>query len=165
MLLQDGWLSIKTAMKKISQHSELAEIQVSYSSKTKLSDKKKITSSKDAYGVFKAIWSPTIELREEFYMLLLNRANRVLGWYCISKGGITGTVVDARILFSIALKCLSCGIILAHNHPSGNTIPSESDKKLTQKLQTAGKLLEIEVLDHLIITNDAYTSFADEGLM
>jgi DNA repair protein RadC len=150
-------------MKKEVKVLQLAEIKVSYSIKVKCCDRKKITSSKDAEEILRAIWNPTLELREEFYMLLLNRANNVLGWFCLSQGGLTGTVVDAKLVFSIALKCLACGIILAHNHPSRNLEPSQADKLLTTKLKEGGKLLEITVSDHLILTAESYFSFADEG--
>ena len=98
-------------------------------------------------------------------MLFLNRGNRVLGGYKISSGGITGTVVDIRIILAIALKCLASGIILAHTHPSGELTPSRTDKELTQKLKEAAKLMDISLLDHLIITENAHYSFADEGIL
>jgi DNA repair protein RadC len=106
-----------------------------------------------------------MELKEEFYILLLNRANRVKGWYKVSEGGTAGTVVDPKLIFSTALKCHASSIILSHNHPSGNVKPSEEDLKLTKKLTEGGKLLEIAVLDHLILTSEEYLSFADEGLL
>jgi DNA repair protein RadC len=144
----------------------LAEISVSYSSKVKSKERRKVTSSKEAESIFREIWSEgKIELREEFYILLLNRANGVLGWSLIGAGGLTGTVCDPRLVFSIALKCLACSIILAHNHPSGNTQPSSSDIQLTKNLYEGGKLLEITVLDHLILTAEGFYSFADEGLI
>ena len=144
----------------------LAEISVSYSSKVKSKERRKVTSSKEAEAIFREIWSEgKIELREEFYILLLNRANCVLGWCQIGAGGLTGTVCDPRLVFSIALKCLACSVILAHNHPSGNTQPSSSDIQLTKNLCEGGKLLEIMVLDHLILTADSFYSFADEGLI
>jgi len=96
-------------------------------------------------------------------VLLLNRANRVLGFVKISEGGVSGTVVDPKKIFQIALKANASGIILAHNHPSGNTTPSASDESITAKIVAAGKFLEISVLDHLIITSEQYFSFSDEG--
>jgi DNA repair protein RadC len=106
-----------------------------------------------------------IELLEEFKVILLNTSNRVLGIVDISTGGVQGTLADPKIIFSVALKTNSSKIILSHNHPSSNTTPSEADKKLTQKLIDGGKLLDIEVCDHLIVTNYNYYSFADECLM
>lgn len=145
--------------------SNLSEIEVSYSTKVKFRDMQKITSSGDCEAMLRKIWSPQLELREEFYMLLLNRANRVIGWHCISQGGLSSTVVDIRLIFSIALKCVASGIIVAHNHPSGNLKPSEIDISLTKRIKDAGKLLEITLLDHLILSSEGYYSMADEGLL
>ena len=146
--------------------SNLAEITVSYSTKVKATERRKITSAKEAEIILREIWTKnTIELREEFYILLLNRANFVLGWYKLSEGGLTGTVCDPRLVFSVALKCLACSVILAHNHPSGNTEPSAADIQLTKNLFEGGKYLEIAVLDHLILTTESSYSFADEGLL
>lgn len=106
-----------------------------------------------------------MEIREEFNILLLNRANHVLGWFNVSIGGVASTVVDPKVIFSVALKCNASGIILSHNHPSGNLNPSDADLNLTKKLNSGGKLLEINILDHLILTTDRYYSFADEGML
>lgn len=125
----------------------------------------KVTCSNDAVEVLRSIWSDQIEYREEFVILCLNRANKVLGYSRISSGGTTGTVADPKIIFQIALKSNASSIILAHNHPSGNSKPSESDTKLTDKLKNAGQLLDIPVLDHVILTNESFFSFADEGLL
>jgi len=143
----------------------LAEIQVSYRTTVKASERRKITNSKDSESVFREIWSDSMELKEEFYILLLNRANKVLGWYKVSEGGMSGTVVDPKLIFSTALKGLASSIILSHNHPSGNLKPSEQDITLTKRLKQAGDLLEIPVLDHLILSNEGFYSFADEGMM
>lgn len=143
----------------------LAEIQVSYKTTVKASERRKITASKDAESIFREIWSNTMELKEEFHILLLNRANKVLGWYKVSEGGMSGTVVDPKLIFSIALKGLASSLILAHNHPSGNLQPSSQDIDLTKRLKAAGLLLEIPVLDHLILTNEGYYSFGDEGMI
>ncbi len=106
-----------------------------------------------------------MELREEFKILLLNRANKVLGLVNISTGGVSGTVSDPKIIFASALKANASGIILAHNHPSGNLKPSEADLNLTNKVKKAGQLLEIAVLDHIILTSEQYFSMADEGMI
>ncbi len=145
--------------------SKLAEIKVTYSFKVKFTDRHRIASSQDADEIFRAIWSQELELREECYILLLNRANHVLGWYRASQGGVSGTVIDPKLVFGVALKCNACGVILAHNHPSGNLQPSAADIKLTQQLVDGGRLLEIAVLDHLILTAESHYSFADEGLI
>tara|TARA_R110002124_G_scaffold287024_1_gene469947 strand:- start:2954 stop:3391 length:438 start_codon:yes stop_codon:yes gene_type:complete len=143
---------------------EISEISVSYSNRA--TDKIKVHSSKESYEALLKSWNiDTIELQEEFKVLLLNRSNTVLGIYAMSKGGVSGTVVDAKLVFSVALKCNASSIIIAHNHPSENLKPSESDLRLTKKLKKAGEHLEIAVLDHLIITKNDYYSFADNGLM
>lgn len=145
--------------------AQLAEISVSYKSKVKYSEMRSIVTSKDAVDVFREIWSNTMEIREEFYILLLNRANKVKAWYRVSEGGVSGTVVDPKMIFSVALKCAACSVIMAHNHPSGNTKPSQQDLDLTKKIVAGGKFLEVSVLDHVIVTPDTFYSFADEGLM
>jgi DNA repair protein RadC len=153
-------------MQQNSLSPNLAEISVSYSSKIKAKERRKVSSSTDVEVILREIWNDdTIELREEFYILLLNRANQVLGWSKIATGGLTGTVCDPRIVFSIALKCLACGVILAHNHPSGNNQPSNADIQLTHRMVAGGKILEINVLDHIVLTKESIFSFADEGLI
>lgn len=102
---------------------------------------------------------------EEFKIILLNRANKVLGICPISLGGISGTIADPKLIFATALKASASGIILAHNHPSGNLKPSQVDIQLTKKLVEAGKFLDLGILDHLIIGSEGYLSFADEGLI
>ncbi len=102
---------------------------------------------------------------EEFKILLLNRANRLIGYYSVSSGGISGTIADPRVIFAAALKACAVEIILAHNHPSGNLQPSNADSILTKKLKEAGNLLDIIVLDHIIISDGGYFSFADKGLI
>lgn len=142
----------------------IQEIKVSY--KTGNTEKLKVVSSQDSYRLFLSCWSMnTIELQEEFKVLLLNRNNQVLGIYPLSRGGVSGTVVDAKLLFSVALKCNASSIIIAHNHPSGNLKPSEADIKLTRKLKEAGNYLDIVLLDHIIITRNGYYSFVDQSQM
>ncbi len=102
---------------------------------------------------------------EQFWIVLLNRANRVIGKHRISQGGVAGTVADPKIIFKIAVQELASGMILAHNHPSGNLTASQADIELTKKLKEAGRLLEIQVLDHVIIAGQKYFSFADEGML
>ena len=123
----------------------------------------KITSSKDAY---EQIRSYLMDLpHEEFWVLLLTRSNEVIRPVQISQGGISGTVADPKIIFKSALEHLASSMILVHNHPSGNLKPSEADKELTRRLVTSGKLLDIPVLDHLIVSELGYLSFADEGML
>ena len=142
------------------------ELAITYSRKE--ISQNSIKNSAAVYNLIKEIYSNTqseIELKEYFFMILLNRANKVIGYYKLSEGGISGTVVDLRLAFGTALKGLASGIIITHNHPSGNLSPSEEDKRLTKKFVEAGKLLDIAVLDHLIVTNNGYYSFADERLI
>jgi len=142
------------------------KISVSFDKKIKKSELIHITSTEDSYEVFKKIFNAdTIDWREEFLILCLNNSNRVVGFYKISCGGMTGTVVDVRMIFTTALNSLATSIILAHNHPSGKLQPSESDKRTTQKIKEAGKILDIQILDHLIINDEEYFSFAKAGLL
>jgi len=126
-------------------------------------EKKKITSSVSVFELMQPIIG---ELpHEEFWIIYMNNSNKVIQKNQLSKGGITGTLVDVRLALKNALEVGATGIILAHNHPSGTLKPSTADKQLTQKLTTAGESLDIKVLDHLIITEKAYFSFADENLL
>lgn len=144
----------------------LAEVAISYRTKVKASDRAKITSSRDAFEIFKQLYDVnTVEHHEVFIMLMLNRANRVLGWAKISQGGIAGTVVDVRIVFQHAILANASGIVISHNHPSGETVPSEPDKLITKKMRDGGKLLDVALLDHIIFTPENYYSFSDEGLI
>ncbi|WP_269235580.1 JAB domain-containing protein [Flavobacterium flavigenum] len=149
-----------------SSWKTVSEIDLIYRTKVKSSDRPKITSSKSAYAILMDCWDPDkIEFIEQFKVLLLNQSNRVLGVYQASSGGIAGTVVDIRLLFASALKASAVGIIISHNHPSGKTVPSEADKAITRKIKTAGELLDIKLLDHLILTGERYYSFVDEGAL
>jgi DNA repair protein RadC len=144
----------------------ISEIKVSYHPSVPARERPKLSTSMDCYNYFLGIFDKdSINIKEESVALFLNRANRILGCYRISSGGIRGTVVDIRIVLGIALKCLACGIILAHNHPSGELNPSHQDLEMTKRLKEAAKLMEISLLDHLIITYDKYYSFADEGIL
>jgi DNA repair protein RadC len=144
----------------------VSEIELSYKSKVKAANRPKINSSQNAYSIAIQLWNPnTIEFFEEFKILLLNNNNKVLGAYEVSSGGISGTVVDIRIIFAAALKANASGIIMIHNHPSGKLIASQADKAITQRVKEAGKLLEIALLDHLIITTESYYSFIDDGAL
>ncbi len=124
---------------------------------------KKITSSKSAFEIMQPIIGDL--LHEEFWVLFLNNSNKVIYKSQLSKGGITGTVVDVRIIFKMAFEQNAVSLILCHNHPSGVLQASDADKQITKKIKDAGKMLEINVLDHLIITTYSYLSFADEGLL
>lgn len=126
-------------------------------------EKIKITSSQNAYSILNAKLSDLPH--EEFWIIFLTRSNSVIKTECISKGGVSGTVVDIRLILKPAIECLASGIILAHNHPSGNLKPSQEDIQLTKKIKEASKFLDICIQDHLIIGDQTYYSFADEGLM
>ena len=140
----------------------VSEIKVTYN--TSDTPKVKIKSGEEAYHVFLNSWNlDTIELQEEFKILLLNRANEVLGIYPLSRGGITGTVVDSRLIFAVALKCNATGIILCHNHPSGTLKPSNTDITLTKSIKKCADFLDITLIDHLIITKNGFFSFLNEG--
>ncbi len=124
-------------------------------------ERKKINSSKDVFEMLNLMLGDLPY--EEFWALFLNRANMITDKIKISQGGISGTVTDVRIILKQALEKMASGIILCHNHPSGNLKPSESDEAITQKLKEAGKLMDINVLDHIIIGENGYYSFADDG--
>jgi DNA repair protein RadC len=126
-------------------------------------DVMQIKSSKDVADIFQPLLADL--LHEEFWILFLNRSNRVINRMRISQGGISGTVTDVRMVMKNAIECLASGIVVCHNHPSGNLNPSESDTKITRKIKEAGDLMDIQLLDHLIISEKDYYSFADNGLL
>jgi len=126
-------------------------------------DKIPVKSSETVYKLFHPLMGDLEH--EEFWLLMLNRANRVLGRFKVSQGGLSGTVIDTRIILKKALDNLASSIIVCHNHPSGNKQPSDADLKITEKLKKAAEMLEIKLLDHVIIADKSYFSFADEGLI
>lgn len=142
----------------------IKEIKLSYSNNGV--EVVKVTDSNSAYKILLDTWDKdTIQLQEEFKVLLLNQANVVLGIYPLSKGGVSGTVVDVKLLLASAIKANASSIIVAHNHPSGNLKPSESDIRLTRKIKEGAKLLDVKLLDHLIVTKDSYYSFTDNSVV
>lgn len=143
----------------------VAEIEVSY--RPAIGSKPIIKTALDCYRALQSFYSEdTICLTEEFWVAYINRGNRILGVFKASSGGLTGTVADPRLILAIALKIAATGIILSHNHPSGNLTPSRQDIELTGKIKEGGKILDIKLLDHLIISPDGeYYSFANEGLL
>ena len=144
----------------------VSEIELVYKTAIKPSQRPKISSSTSAFDILLAGWNPDkIEFIEQFKVLLLSRSNRVLGLYELSTGGTTGTVVDLRLIFAAALKANASGIIIAHNHPSGTLAASQADQDITRKVKDAGRILEIPLLDHLILTTEGYYSFADQGML
>ncbi|MEO1263177.1 MAG: JAB domain-containing protein [Bacteroidota bacterium] len=152
-------------------HSEtdtetIAEIQVSYHPKLEPSEQTVITCSRDAFLLISSVWdSGRLALQESFVALYLNRAQRVIGYHLHSIGTTGAVTVEKRILLAIALKANATGIVLAHNHPSGRLRPSEADLDLTKQMKEGGKLFNINILDHLIISSQGYYSFADEGTL
>ena len=144
----------------------ISEVQLSYTPKFKCSELPTITEAQHAYNILLEHWDlNTIKLIEHFYVLLLSRSNKLLGIYEVSKGGFAGTVVDPKIIFIAALKGCASSLILAHNHPSGNLKPSQSDISITKRLIEVGQILDLPVVDHLIVTEDGFLSFAEEGLL
>jgi DNA repair protein RadC len=148
------------------QNTKVSEVQLSYKTTVKASERPQINTSEDAHRVLRSNWNyEIIEFIEEFKIILLNRANRVLGIVPISVGGTAGTIADPKVIFVSALKCNASSVILVHNHPSGNLKPSQADIELTRKLKAAGQFLDLPIIEHIILTKEAYLSFADEGLM
>jgi DNA repair protein RadC len=145
--------------------NSIAEINVSY--KPTKPAGPRIDSSSKAHEYLRMLYSEErVALQEQFIILYLNRANQVLGAYHAFTGGITGTVADIRIIMGVALKSMACGMVISHNHPSGSLKPSSADKHLTEKIKEAGKLMDINLLDHIIVSPEGgYYSFADEGLI
>ena len=143
----------------------IPEIKISFKvDKVKKSEMTQISTSKQGYDVLREVFNAdTIDWLEEAIVLCLNNANKVVGFYKLSTGGVTGTVMDPRIVFTVALNCGASGIIVAHNHPSGTLRPSQNDIDITYKIREGGKLLDIKLLDHVIVTDEGYYSFADEG--
>ena len=140
----------------------IAEVKITYSNPVKSADRIKVVGSSDVARALREFW-PSYDHVEFCYMLMLNRQNQILGYNQVAKGGITGTVVDTRVIYQVALKANASSIIIAHNHPSGNLDPSNADKKITREVKDAGKILNITLLDHVILTSDGFHSMADEG--
>jgi len=145
--------------------SKPPKMRIVYSRKQKDSERTKIVSSYDVIEVLRKVWSSQIQTREEFVVLYLDNSNRVLGYDKTSKGGISATVVDVKLITATALESLASSIILAHNHPSGNLKPSQADIALTKKIVNATQTMSISVLDHIILTKDGSYSFSDNGLI
>jgi DNA repair protein RadC len=152
-------------MKTLQQN--ISEVKLVYRTKIKASERLQVKSSRDAFEIFMSAWDlDSIEHVEEFKLMLLTRSNKVLGIASISKGGISGTVTDVRIILQYAIKANACGLIICHNHPSGNLQPSESDLAITRKIKDSAILMDITLLDHLILIPEGrYYSMADEGII
>jgi DNA repair protein RadC len=137
---------------------ELKKIQTNF-------PKEKITSADVAADFIKQFYGDDIEIFESAFILLLNRQNQTIGYAKISQGGITGTVVDVRLVAKYAVESLASGVILAHNHPSGNLNPSEADKRITQQVKKGLEVLDISLMDHLILIPEGFYSFANSGTL
>lgn len=156
---------MKTKNPIIEKSPNIAEVELTYKTKIKAKDRVRVTGSPESVDILRSVWSDKIEWIEEFVILLLNRNNQVLGWVKISQGGTSGTFTDPKIIFQYAINANASGVILSHNHPSGNLKPSQADRDITERIKNGGKLLDISILDHIIMTEDGYFSFADEGLL
>lgn len=148
---------MKTFKKRLNTY-ELKKIQTDFPSV-------KITSSKDFADFARNFYGDDLEIFESFFILLLNNANNTIAYQKISQGGVTGTVVDVKLVMKYAVDCIASSIMLIHNHPSGTLKPSEADKSITQKIKHAAQYFDMRVLDHVILTADSYFSFADEGIL
>ena len=144
---------------------EISEVQLSYRNKVKAADRKKVSCSSNGVSILRPFYEEYMEHREVSFAMLLNRGNQVLGVIRLSEGGVSGTVVDSKVLYQAAILANASAIILSHNHPSGVLKASQADIDITKKLVKAGKLFDIQVLDHIIFTEENYLSMADEDLM
>lgn len=144
---------------------KIPEIKISLKvDKFKKSELTSITSSKQGYEIFRTLFNAdTIDWLEESIILCLNRSNRVLGYYKLSSGGTAGTMMDPKVIFTIALNCSASAIIVAHNHPSGNLTPSQPDIKTTGNIKKLGDMMGITLLDHIIVTDEGFYSFSDDN--
>ncbi|CAM3253018.1 JAB domain-containing protein [Empedobacter stercoris] len=143
---------------------KVSEIKISYTNE--VDEVIKVLGSSEVYQVLKSNWDmDTIELQEEFKLLLLNQANQVLGIKSLFKGGVSNCSVDVRLIMSLVLKTNASGLIISHNHPSGNLKASESDKRITSKIKECCELFDVRLLDHIIMAKNSYLSFADEGIL
>lgn len=151
----------------IKSKLQLPEIQITLKFKGKKSELRTLTCAEDTADLLRELMSGDgmIHFREEVILLCMNQGNKIIGYYRLSAGGMTGTVADLRILATIALNCCANQVIIAHNHPSGNLEPSRADKELTKKAKEGLAMLDIRLLDHLIITDEGHYSFANDGML
>ena len=147
------------------EHTVVNELLLSYKTHSLFTNFsfKSLRSSKDVSRLLRRIWNDELNIRESFYLVCFDRAMNVVGYRKISDGGLDSVHVDVRLIFSTALLCKATGIIVAHNHPSGTLFPSSADKQLTERISEAGKLLDINLIEHIILTETSYYSFRDEG--
>lgn len=146
--------------------SSVAEIAIQYKAiPPEIGERIRIEGSRDSFEILKPYFEEHIEYREAFYVIYTSRVNRMMAVQLVSLGGVAGTVVDTRIIFQAAILMLASGIVLAHNHPSGNLQPSTADLSITRKIKEECKNLDMTLLDHLVMAKDKYLSFSDEGLI
>ena len=151
-------------LKQLKGNWTVAEIEISY--KPIITEQQKITSSSAAYDLVQTLWDKeSIYLQEQFAVLFLNNYKKLIGWRIISTGTMTKCIVDIKLLVSLALHCMATDVIIIHNHPSGNLNASQFDRSLTETIRDALKLIDVCLMDHLIITDTAYFSFRDEGIL
>lgn len=144
----------------------LPEFKISLKKKGSFEEMFPVNRSEDAADICrKCFQADMIDWKEEFIVIALNRANKVLGFYKVSSGGVAGTVCDPKVIFQFALLCNASRLILSHNHPSGNLQPSAGDREITNKIVKGGEMLDIQVLDHIIVTSEGFFSFCDEGIL
>lgn len=152
-------------MTKVAKKNEstLSEITVSYSSKIPARERTQIHNSRDIFELLVPVFSCCLEHHEEAWAVYMNNQHRVLGMSKIGQGGFSETTVDPKIVLQIALKVNASSVVLAHNHPSGNPTPSSCDDRITSKLKSGASFLDIQFTDHLVICDEIYYSYADEG--
>lgn len=140
------------------------KVKVTFDKKVKKSELPSLTSSDKVVELLREIFdADTFDWKEEVVLLCMNRRNAVVGYYKVSSGGVSGTVLDPKVIFTTALNCTASGIVIAHNHPSGNLTPSVEDDRMTEKIKEAGKLLDIRLIDSIILTDEGYYSYVDNG--
>lgn len=149
----------KNKMKNNVEENKVSELEISYKRKTY----GKVKDSETLYNYIKPMYDIKMDMQEIFTVILLDHGLNILGHYTISQGGLVSTIVDTRLIFGVALKGLATQIAIVHNHPTGNLRPSEEDIRITKKVAEIGKLLDIRLLDHIIITSEHFYSFADNG--
>jgi hypothetical protein len=161
IVFDSGLDALQRSIREIEEEFRVREIDVTFrEDRLMLSS---VRSSDDAYRFLKEVISDGLEVQEHFVVLYLNHANHLIGYYRHTKGTINSTQVDVELIVATGLKILAKSVILSHNHPSGNSNPSEADKQITRKIKDAFKYFDVSVLDHLIVTKNSYYSFADEG--
>lgn len=158
--------TLQIQLKLSTMNFNIPEIKITLTFDKSKSELHTLRNSQDIAEAMRQVFnSDTFQWTEEFILICLNRAHKIVGFYKCSSGGITGTVADPRVILTVALNCAATSIVVAHNHPSGNLKPSLADEQITKKIKDAAALLDITLLDHIILTEESYYSFADEGML